>query len=110
MSDIAFNYKATILSAVDGDTLDVRVDLGFRIFHEMRLRVHGVNTPEHGQPGFQEAKDFMAAFVGKEALIASHKPQDKYGRWLAEVKVDDVILSDALISKGLGVAYFGGKR
>lgn len=110
MSASPFLYKGTILLAVDGDTLDVRVDLGFRIFHEMRLRIYGVNTPERGQPGYSEARDFLLPFVGKEAIITSHKPQDKYGRWLAEVSVDGVSLADSLIAQKLGVPYFGGKR
>lgn len=110
MATNQFIYKATILLAVDGDTLDVRVDLGFRIFHEMRLRIYGVNTPERGQPGYLEARDFLLPYVGKEATITSHKPQDKYGRWLAEVSVDGVSLSEALINNKLGVPYFGGKR
>lgn len=110
MSETPYVYKATILLAVDGDTLDVRVDLGFRIFHEMRLRLYGVNTPERGQPGYLEARESLLQYVGKEAQVVSHKPQDKYGRWLAEVSVDGVSLSESLISNKLGVPYFGGKR
>lgn len=110
MSDTPYLYKATILLVVDGDTLDVRVDLGFRIFHEMRLRLYGVNTPERGQPGYSEARDFLLPYVGAESSVVSHKPQDKYGRWLAEVSVGGVSLADSLIANNLGVPYFGGKR
>jgi endonuclease YncB( thermonuclease family) len=76
----------------------------------MRVRLYGVNTPERGQVGYAEAQAMVAAHEGQEVSIRSHKPQDKYGRWLAEVLIDGQSLSDALIASGHGVPYFGGKR
>lgn len=105
-----WEYKATILNAIDGDTLDVVVDLGFRISHEQRVRLYGVNTPERGQPGYAEAQNMVKSHVGSEVVIRTIKPHDKYGRWLAEVLIDGRSLSDALIASGHGVPYFGGKR
>lgn len=103
-------YRATVVRAIDGDTLDVRVDLGFRIVHEMRVRLYGVNTPERGQAGYSEAQAVIAAHEGHEVEIKSHKPQDKYGRWLAEVFVNGTSLTETLIAGGYGVPYFGGPR
>ena len=39
-------YKATSINIVDGDTQDYAVDLGFNIYHQIRVRLNGINTPE----------------------------------------------------------------
>ena len=41
-----FWYGATVLNVVDGDTVDLMIDLGFSIHHKIRVRLYGVNTPE----------------------------------------------------------------
>lgn len=110
MLNVSFDYRATITNVVDGDTLDVVVDLGFRITIEQRVRLYGINTPERGQPGYDRAKLALAAFVGRDAKLRTIKPNDKYGRWLAEVYVDDESLAVRLLDMGLGVPYFGGAR
>lgn len=120
-----YEYKATALDVVDGDTFDVLVvlrdeivDLGFRIFvHdydtvEMRVRLYGVDTPEHTQHGWAEARDALHALVmGFDLTISTAKPHEKYGRWLAQVRTPmcpDV--ADSLIANGFGVPYFGGPK
>ena len=117
---MAFTYTAHVVDVVDGDTLDVTLDLGFRIYHRERIRVYGVNTPERGQPGYQAAKDRVAQLcLDRDVHVVTHKPADKYGRWLASVAVPDkegeftLAVSDLaaiLIGANLGVAYFGGAR
>ena len=39
-------YRVTLDRIVDGDTVDVVIDLGFDVLHKARIRLHGVNTPE----------------------------------------------------------------
>lgn len=41
-----FWYGATVLGVIDGDTIDLMIDLGFNIHHKIRVRLYGVNTPE----------------------------------------------------------------
>lgn len=104
-------YKAKVSNIVDGDTIDVELDLGFRITTRQRVRLYGVNTPERSQPGYQEAKDLLRAeILFKDVSLQSYKPEDKYGRWLAAVYVGPTSISQLLIDKGLGVPYFGGSR
>lgn len=133
-----FEYKATALDVVDGDTFDVTVvlrdedvvlrdqivDLGFRIYvhdyevvhyhdtTEMRVRLYGVDTPEEGDPGYTEAKDALRALVmGFDLTISTAKPHEKYGRWLAQVRTPMCAdVSDFLIANGFGVPYFGGPK
>jgi len=110
MNFVDYKYVATIVNVVDGDTIDVRLDLGFRIFIDQRVRLYGVNTPERGQPGYNEAKKFVSKYVGTKVGIVSYKAEEKYGRWLAAVYTPDGELSDMLIAGQFGVEYFGGKR
>lgn len=124
-------YQAKVLRVVDGDTLDLLCDLGFRTFKKVRVRLHGVNTPEmfgvkkeseEYQRG-QAAAQFVRQFVGTEpdpvtglpagsgeVVIRSHdgKPlgQGKYGRWLCEVFTKDAnwSLNEALVRRGFAEA------
>ncbi len=80
---------------VDGDTINVE-GVG-------RVRFVGVNTPERGEPGYQEAKDYVKTMcLGKTVGldIDNAKNKDKYSRTLAVVYVDGVNLNQALLKKG----------
>jgi micrococcal nuclease len=100
------------MKAVDGDTIDVRIDLGFSIYHTVRLRLARINTPEKGEQGYQEAKDFVSSFIGCPVLLKTNK-EDKYGRYIAEVTLqsksidygDFPSLNDILLQKGLAKTY-----
>lgn len=113
-------WPAVCMRVVDGDTLDVRVDRGFRDQSEMRIRLYGVNTPERGQPGYGQAASALHDLLFGGVLIDIPRPlicrtimeQEKYGRWLATVQVVDGVdnVSMELIRRGLGVEYYGGTR
>lgn len=123
-----FEYQATAIGIVDGDTFDVEtileevtVDYGFRIreyrkkFFEQRVRLYGIDTPERGDPGFTEATEALRFLVmGFETIpltIVTSKPHDKYGRWLATVSTPQCPdVAQSLIDRGFGVPYFGGKK
>jgi micrococcal nuclease len=80
---------------VDGDTIDVE-GVG-------RIRFVGVDTPERGERGYQEAKDFVkSSCLGKTVGldIDNAKHYDKYGRVLAVVYVDSVNLNAELLKRG----------
>jgi len=94
MSFPLYHYKATVIRVVDGDTVWLRIDRGFREFFETSCRLFGINAPElsTGAPG-QAAKDWLTERVtGKTLYIVSAK-LDKYGRPLVtlyEPEVDAV--------------------
>lgn len=111
-----YDYRVRrVLRVVDGDTVDLELDLGFHMSAALRFRILGVDTPERGQPGFQNAaifvdQWFVTAFeAGWEVWARTHKA-DSFGRWLADVRsriVADVYssLADDLISSGHAVPY-----
>lgn len=105
-----FEYQAKITNVVDGDTIDANIDLGFKITSKQRLRVARIDTPERGENGYQEAKEFVQHCVlNKEVNIKTEKIS-KYGYYLAEVYVEGRNLSDMLLAANLAKSYDGGKK
>jgi micrococcal nuclease len=105
-----FDYAATVTHIVDGDTVDLTVDLGFRITNNDRFRLLGINSPERGRPGWAEATAELAKLmpVGSQVTIHSEKPlsKEKYGRWLARIlNADGTDVNQAMIDGGFAVEY-----
>lgn len=111
-------YRAFGVRAVDGDTIDVIVDVGFEDYRTERVRVAGVNTPEMHDPDpairlrAEQAKAFTASAIeGNIFIVRTWKitdPREKYGRYLADVIFPGApgdTLTQRLITAGLGVAY-----
>ena len=108
MTDLQlYQYQAMILNVVDGDTVDVTIDLGFNVLCRQRLRLLGVDTPERGEKGYYEAKDWVNQnYLGHMVYMRSEK-KDSFGRWLAvlyDFKTKTCI-NDELINKGLAKVY-----
>lgn len=106
-----YTYNAVAYNVVDGDTIDAEIDLGFKVHIRARLRLAEVDTPERGQPGYNEAKAFVSEHVyGKPLLIRTTKVS-KFGYYLAEVVMpDNKILNQELLNAGLAKPYTGGKK
>lgn len=94
-----YEYKAVIVNVVDGDTFDMNVDLGFNIHIHERVRLLDIDTPENrgaekklGKAVTQYAKKH---FEGKEVILRSSKNKtDSFGRWLAEVYIDNLNIKE----------------
>ena len=110
-----FEYYATVLKVVDGDTIDVMVDLGMGVHRKERLRFSRINAwetrGEHKEKG-KLAKARVAELipVGDKVLIKTQKDKKgKYGRYIAEIFIIDGILStnlnDLLLNEGHAVLY-----
>lgn len=101
-SDDLWTYRARVEDIVDGDTLDVTVDLGFRMTREIRLRLDGVDTAEtygvdHDSSEYAEGvrhTNFVEAWVesvsaqwdGEYPVIVRTGETGKYGRYMATVE------------------------
>lgn len=96
-----------VTNVVDGDTLDIAVDLGFSIAHMVRFRLANINAPDGTLLVEAPAKDFVIDYcLNKDVRILTTK-LDKYGRFLAEVFLlgDDISLNKRLLDAGLAVPY-----
>lgn len=114
-----FEYKATVVRVIDGDTVDLDIDLGMRVHVFERVRLDGVDTPEKNSKVAAERTAALAAsaFLGEllknpSVIIRTKKDsQEKYGRYLATViNVDGKNCNEELIKAGHAVAYDGGAK
>jgi len=114
-----FEYKLNnILKIVDGDTVDVSIDLGFNVTTIQRIRLSGVDTPETNSKNEleknmgNEAKMFIINWVSlqKQMKIKTYK-DDKYGRIIGEIFGDnDQCINNLLIEKGYAWSYDGNTK
>jgi micrococcal nuclease len=115
-----YEYAVTIDRVIDGDTVDVIFDLGFKVFKKDRIRLLGINTPEkRTRDEVEKAKgiaatEFAKEWYGAQSAIRVQTSKDgtgKFGRVLGRIiGDDDGCLNDVLVDKGHAVVYDGGKR
>ena len=69
-----YEYNCTVERVVDGDTIDVVLDLGFDILHKCRVRLYGIDTPESRTRNLDEkARGKMAGAFLTEAIVNFYK-------------------------------------
>lgn len=108
--------NAKVLYVEDGDSIVVEIDYGFRLKQTHPVRLAGIDAPEKRAPGpeGEAARDWLrsALPVGCAVRLATQKPRDKYGRYLAwVVKAEDTIsINEQLVKAGHAVEYDGGPR
>ncbi|NBR22539.1 MAG: nuclease [Micrococcales bacterium] len=115
-----YEYRVKkVTGVVDGDTIDVDIDLGFNISYSQRVRLAGIDTPESrttdkkekalGLEVKQRLKDILA--TASVVVIRTQKPDstEKYGRVLGWLFVDgaEKSVNEALIADGYAWGYMG---
>ena len=112
-----FEYACKVLRVVEGDTIDVNIDLGFNIWHRGRVRMAGIDTPESRTRNLEEKKLGLASkarlkelLKGQKVSIQCTKEKGKFGRILADVMVGDTNINKQLIDEGHAREYQGGKK
>ena len=119
-----FEYFCKIDRVVDGDTVDVIVDLGFDIHHKARVRMMGIDTPESRTRnkeekvlGLQSKQRLKELLKGRKIqLVCSKEGKGKFGRILADIISIDkktgewINVNNQLIEEGHARPYFGGSK
>ena len=119
-----YEYKCKILRVVDGDTVDVDIDLGFGIvLSNERVRIMGIDTPESRTRDKVEKKFGLASkarlksLLGKTGILKTQINKNgedmkgKFGRILGDFTTKDGrMVTDILVEEGYAVAYFGGSK
>jgi micrococcal nuclease len=115
-----YHYQVNVLRVVDGDTVDVSIDLGFDIWHKARLRLAGIDAPETRTRDLEEkargfkAKETLTHWLneaqdeGENITIRSdeYEPQrGKFGRVLATIFVGETNVNAQLLALGLVEVY-----
>ena len=116
-----YEYNCKIVRVVDGDTVDVDIDLGFAVWlKKQRIRLFGVDTPESRTRDAVEkkfgimAKNFVKGRlpVGSMQVLRTRldDSRGKFGRILGEFVLEDTTLNQLLIVTNNGVPYFGQSK
>jgi endonuclease YncB( thermonuclease family) len=110
-----YEYLATVLRVVDGDTVHFDCDLGVDVHIQLGCRVAHINAPEMSTAEGKAAKAWAAEWLaeyGPAFVVRTIKDhQEKYGRYLVEIANDaGDDFGAAMIAAGQAVAYEGGPR
>ena len=115
-------YVRKVENIVDGDTIDVLIDLGFDILFQSRVRLAGIDTPESRTKDLAEktlgleSKEYLKKYLkdAKSVVIKTEKmdSSEKYGRILGWVYVngDTESLNDKMITDGYAWGYMGDTK
>ena len=114
-----YEYPCKIVRVVDGDTVDVDIDLGFSHWiHNERIRLYGVDTPEcRTRDAEEKAAGLLAKKFVEEALhvggtyTLTTKEKGKFGRYLGTIYLTEkTSINAALVKERLAVPYFGQSK
>lgn len=119
-----YNYNVQVSRVVDGDTVDVMIDLGFNTHIKRRVRMYGINTPETRTRDLEEKKRGLAAKARLEELLNNNEivmrswGKGKFGRVLGELFIEEPSelgptykdINNILIEEGHAKHYMGEKR
>ncbi len=113
-----YEYKAKLDRVVVGDTIDVVINLGFKITTHQRIRFAEIQAPEifsvkKGSEEYKkgvEAKNFVIRRLEEnqnEMILKTYKKAGKYGRYIGIIELEDsdISLNDEMIKEGQAVAY-----
>jgi micrococcal nuclease len=119
-----YEYRCEVVKIIDGDTVDVDIDLGFGVWlKKERIRLYGIDTPESRTRDKEEkkyglaAKKFLTGMLDDKGGIILKTQKDaegKFGRILGELwrttDYADKSINDYMIEKHHAVAYFGQSK
>jgi micrococcal nuclease len=110
-----YEYKATVLKVVDGDTLDLRVSLGFHSYLDIRVRLAYIDTEELNssdavlkEQAVKAKNRVLELTTNPTCIVKSSKPYktDRYGRWVVElVNSEGQNVNRLLLAEGLAKFY-----
>lgn len=118
-----YEYRAHLVKVVDGDTVDVDIDLGFGVWlKDERVRIMGIDTPESRTRDKVEkvfglaAKNRLKELIEKDTVLKTFAAKDgedmkgKFGRILGDFKCGDRMVTEIMIEEGHAVKYYGQNK
>jgi endonuclease YncB( thermonuclease family) len=114
-----YEYKVEIDRVVDGDTVDVVIDLGFQIYINERVRLEGIDAPEvrtrdwvEKEKGFVSMEWLQDRFIDAEDAgvpiilrTTKYDPRGKFGRCIGTLYINEVNINEEMLDKGLAEEY-----
>ena len=112
-----YTYKAKLVRVINGDTLDIEIDLGFDLSIKQRLKLYGVDTPDSRSTDLEirqkglDVKQRVIEVLTKEFTVTTIlNKRGKYGRILGKVYIVDdndnkVCINELLVDEGHAIRY-----
>ena len=115
-----YQYNCTVTKIIDGDTLDVDIDLGFSVkLTKQRIRMMGIDTPESRTRNLEEKKRGLISKqylldkcpIGSTIRLVSHD-KGKFGRILGSIytEASEKSINKIMCDEGFAVEYYGGNK
>ena len=113
-----YEYKCEVKRVVDGDTVDVIIDLGFSILYSTRVRLYGIDTPESRTRNKDEkvrgflSKDYLKDWLDQGGVIIRtyRDKKGKFGRVLGEMVVGGRNINLLMVEENYAVKYEGQSK
>lgn len=116
-----YEYRCSVVKVIDGDTVDVDIDLGFGIWlRKERIRLRGIDTPESRTRDLEEKKYGLMAKLFLEKMLSEHQiilktykdAEGKFGRILGDLyqKNDSISINQHLVNNHHAVIYNGQSK
>lgn len=101
-----YQYNAVVNKIIDGDTVNLTIDLGFRLSYTANCRLSGINAPEMETEAGKNSKIALTLLLGlgNKYLIES-TGLDKYGRPIVTIIKGDTSMNQVMIEQGHAVKY-----
>jgi len=97
------------IRVVDGDTVELELDAGFRLTYKDLFRLARINAPEPNQVGGPEASKRLTELLAGGIFKVETKRRDKYGRWVIEIYIPTsggtLNVSDVMLNEGFAILY-----
>ena len=113
-------FVKSVDRVVDGDTIDISIDLGFDLTKKERVRLAGIDTPEkrtkdqkEKEMGYQATEFLEMHLMEAKKLTVKTEKEGKFGRmlgWLYKSETDTTSINQIMIDKGYAWAYDGGSK
>ena len=101
-------YKAEVIRVVDGDTVDLNIDLGMRVWTRQRIRLLGIDAPEKRGDSRVEGHaslGYLQQLLYQMPVIVRTEKTGKFGRWLGTLYVNGIDINQKMIDDGHAVEY-----
>lgn len=86
-----YRYRGTVLRVIDGDSIEISLDFGMRVYHTMQLRIAGINAPEivggDRAAALAAAEALESLVTGQTVYVRTHRDGRSFARYVGDIFV-----------------------